>query len=314
MIKNITIPILLFSVLFAAAASATVQDNSRNYPIPRSELEDIVNEWLSGAGFSVYHRTMEAGLIRMEAEKGSERWDILLRQNSPLATEVQAFYSRGENHDTAHIQALWNFLSGYHKGSDAAVEASNAAIPTPVLARIESVVCIHADLGDGDTIQFSGFIVDASGLILCTAHYLKGIRGMTLSLFDGLKLKGAIIKIDYERDLALINVNQEFHTFVSLADGIRLLGMGQKVYSVGCPENLGGTIYSGFINGPPRSVNDHFLWQVSMKVYPGSSGSPVFDAFGNLVAVVKARHKGTDSLGFLIPYETILSFVRDIKQ
>ena len=314
MMKNTTIPILLFLVLFATAASATVQDNTRKYPIPRSELEDIVDDWLSGAGFSVYHRTMEAGLIRMEAEKGSERWDILLRQNSPLATEVQAFYSRGENHDSAHIQALWNFLSGYHKGSDADVEASNAAIPTPVLARIESVVCIQADLGDGDTIQFSGFIVDASGLILCTAHYLKGIRGMTLTLFDGLKLKGVIIKIDYERDLALINVNQEFNTFVSLADGIRLLGMGQKVYSVGCPENLGGTVYSGFINGPPRSVNDHFLWQVSMKVYPGSSGSPVFDAFGNLVAVVKARHKGTDSLGFLIPYETIVSFVRDMKQ
>ena len=311
--KNLSITALLLFILFTTAAFAIPRENTRKYPIPSSEIEDIINGWLSQAGFIVYRGTTQTGLIRMEAKKGTENWEILLRRNSPLACEVQAFYSRDDRPDHTHIQTLWNFLSGYHKGSDAAVDASSAAIPTPVLARIESVVCIMANLGGNDTIQFSGFIVDESGLILCTAHYLKGIRGMTITLFDGLKLKGAIIKIDYERDLALINVNQEFNTAVSLAAGIRLLGMGQKIYSVGCPENLGGTVYSGFINGPPRSVNNHFLWQVSMKVYPGSSGSPVFDAYGNLVAVVKARHKGTDSLGFLIPYETIISFVRDMK-
>ena len=312
--KNSPITALLLLILFTTTAFALPRENTRNYPIPSAEMEDIVNDWLSQAGFIVYRSTLQAGVIRMKAKMGTESWEILLRQNSPLATEVQAFYTRDDHPDHTHIQTLWNFLSAYHKGSDAAVEASNAAIPTPVLARIESVVCITADLDNGNTIQFSGFIVDSSGLILCTAHYLKGVRGMTLTLFDGLKLGGALIKIDYERDLALINVNQQFHTAVSLADGIRLLGMGQKVYSVGCPENLGGTVYSGFINGPPRSVNDHFLWQANMKVYPGSSGSPVFDAFGNLVAVIKARHKGTDSLGFLIPYETIISFVRDMKQ
>ncbi len=310
--KYITAPILFFLVLLATAALASAQENTGKYPVPSSEMEDIVNDWLSEAGFIVYRSAMEAGLIRMKAQKGNESWEILLRQNSPLATEVQAFYTRDDRPDPTHVQTLWNFLSAYHNGSDADVEASNAAIPTPVLARIESVVCITADLGDDNTIQFSGFIVDSSGLILCTAHYLKGVRSMTLTLFDGLKLGGALIKIDYERDLALINVNQQFNASVSLADGIRLLGMGQKVYSVGCPENLGGTIYSGFINGPPRSVNDHFLWQASMKVYPGSSGSPVFDGSGNLVAMVKARHKGTDSLGFLIPCETMISFVRDM--
>jgi len=48
-----------------------------------------------------------------------------------------------------------------------------------------------------------------------------------------------------------------------------------------------------------------------MKIYPGSSGSPVFDVQGNLVAIVKGRHRGTDSIGFLIPLETIIEFVRE---
>ena len=311
--KNIPITALLFLLLFTTAAFAIPRENTRKYPIPSSEMEDIINDWLSQAGFIVYRSTTQTGLIRMDAKKSTETWEIQLRRNSPLACEVQAFFRSDDRPDHTHILTLWNFLSGYQKGSDTDVDASNASIPTPVLTRIESVVCISADLSGNDTIQFSGFIVNESGLILCTAHYLKGIRGITITLFDGLKLKGAIIKIDYERDLALINVDQEFNTAVSLAGGIRMLGMGQRVYSVGCPENLGGTVYSGFINGPPRSVNNHFLWQVSIKVYPGSSGSPVFDAYGNLVAVVKARHKGTDSLGFLIPHETIISFVRDMN-
>lgn len=312
--KNVPVLIIVFLVAFTASVSAVPLENTKKYPIPCTEMEDIVSDWLSSAGFIVYHGATQTGFIRVKATKGTEIWEILLRRNSPLACEVQAFYRQQNSPDPTHVQTLWNFLSGYQRGIDARVDASNAAIPTPVLARIESVVCINADLGKHESIQFSGFIVDSSGLILCTAHYLKGLRGITITLFDGMKLKGSIIKIDYERDLALINVTRKFNTFVSLADGIRLLGMGQKVYSIGCPENLGGTIYSGIINGPPRSVNNHFLWQVNMNVYPGSSGSPVFDDSGNLVAIVKARHKGTDTIGFLIPYETIISFVRDMKQ
>lgn len=311
--RRVAILIICFSFFLNSLILAEVAENSRIYTLPRSEIEDIVNDWLSHAGFTVYVTNAQIGLVRINALKGNENWEIFLRQNSPLATEVQATYTSDNLTDHSQLQTLWNFLSGYHKGSAVDVEASNSAIPTPVLARMESIVCITAAVNE-DTVQFSGFIVDESGLILCTAHNLKGLKGISITLFDGATHKGRIVKIDYDRDLALIDVDLAFGSYVSLADGVSLVGMGQKVYSVGCPENLGGTIYSGFINGPPRSVDNHFLWQVSMKVYPGSSGSPVFDPEGNLVAVVKARHRGTDSLGFLIPYETITAFVRDIRQ
>lgn len=311
--KKVSFLLIYFLLFSNSILLAEAGENSRIYTLPRSEIEDIVNDWLSHAGFTVYVTYAQMGLVRINALKNNESWEIFLRHNSPLATEIQATYSSGNVTDNSQLQTLWNFLSGYHKGSSVDVDASNSAIPTPVLARMESVVCIRADVRE-ETVQFSGFIVDESGLVLCTAHNLKGLKGISITLFDGATHKGRIIKIDYDRDLALIDVDLEFSSNVSLADGVSLVGMGQKVYSVGCPENLGGTIYSGFINGPPRSVDNHFLWQVSMKVYPGSSGSPVFDKEGKLVAVVKARHRGTDSLGFLIPYDTITAFVRDMKK
>jgi len=307
--------VILFFVFLSHCAFASEElpcDDAKTYPIPRSEMEDIIKDWFQKSGFTLMRSPEKTGMIRIRAQQGNETWDISLLQKSPLATEIQAAYSYDRNPDPSHVQALWNFINGYYKGASADVAASNSAIPVPVLSHIESVACIAAQV-KGDDIQFSGFVVDPSGVIMSTAHNLVGLRKLSVTLFDGQTIPGRIIRIDYERDLALIDVDMEFSAHVSLAEGVKLLGMGQKIYSVGCPENLGGTIYSGFINGPPRSVEGHPLWQVSMKVYPGSSGSPVFNDKGTLVAVVKARHKGTDSLGFLIPYETIQAFIRELS-
>jgi serine protease Do len=46
-----------------------------------------------------------------------------------------------------------------------------------------------------------------------------------------------------------------------------------------------------------------------MHVHPGSSGSPVFDLQGNLVAVVKGRYRDAETVGFLIPYATLMNFI-----
>ncbi len=305
--------IFLFLVHCAPASEAGHNDTSRTYPIPRSEIADIIKDWFTQSGFTLTSSPEQSGPIHIRAQKGTETWELSLLQKSPLATDIKADYSYDNSHDPQHVQAMWNFIDGYYKGSSVDVAASNTAIPVPVLSHIESVVCIAAQV-HGDTVQFSGFIVEPSGVILSTAHNLTGLKSLNVTLFDGQTIPGRIIRIDFERDLALIDVDMGFNAHVPLAEGVKLLGMGQKIYSVGCPENLGGTVYSGFINGPPRSVEGHPLWQVSMKVYPGSSGSPVFNEKGTLVAVVKARHKGTDSLGFLIPYETIQAFIRGIQQ
>ncbi|MEW5801065.1 MAG: S1C family serine protease [bacterium] len=160
-------------------------------------------------------------------------------------------------------------------------------------------------------IQFSGFIIDRDGFILATAHDLEGIHEVRVILDNGRELKGSIRKIDHDRDLALISVGAKFDTFIPLARGRNILDIGEKVYSIGWPLNLRGTVHAGFINGPPRKVNTLPLWQVNMEILPGSSGSPVFDARGQIVAVVKGRYRGTDSVGFLIPLGTVREFLRE---
>ena len=132
-----------------------------------------------------------------------------------------------------------------------------------------------------------------------------------LVLYDGREVRGRLVRMDRKRDLALVHIDLKLDTFISLPQGRNLLGMGEKLYSVGCPINLRGSVYSGTINAPPRRLNGLPLWQIEMKIYPGSSGSPVFDVQGTLVAIVKGRYRGTDSIGFLIPLETIMEFLQE---
>jgi serine protease Do len=138
---------------------------------------------------------------------------------------------------------------------------------------------------------------------------LKDCHDVNVTLYDGREVRGRVVKIDLRRDMTLIGIDSTLDTQISLAGGKMLIGMGERVYSIGCPANLNGSVFSGVMNGPQRRANDQVYWQVNMKIYPGSSGSPVFDFMGNLVAVVKGRYRGTDSVVFLIPLGTIIEFV-----
>jgi serine protease Do len=98
---------------------------------------------------------------------------------------------------------------------------------------------------------------------------------------------------------------------IRLSESRNLLGMGEIIFSVGCPNNMRDTVYAGTINSPPRKMNDLPLWQANMEIHHGSSGSPVFDVNGNIVGMVKGRYRGTTTTGFLIPMETILNFLKE---
>jgi serine protease Do len=110
--------------------------------------------------------------------------------------------------------------------------------------------------------------------------------------------------------LALISIRAKLNSVISLSGARSGLVEGEKLFSIGCPGNPSITVNSAFIIGPPRSMNNLPLWQVSMQTLPGSSGSPVFDTAGNLVAIVKGRYRGTDSVGFLTPLDTMREFLQ----
>lgn len=308
--------LLLFLSCFRALTVANADTSVQQYPLPIAELEKVVTDWLGQRGFRIDRTAFDTGEKALLAQKEHQTVRILLKPRSPLATQIHSTWTQHGKPDTAPGEALNNHVQAYLNGEPRSKagggrEGSGQVIPTAVLAKLESVVCLKATLENKD-MQFSGFIIDTEGLILSTAHDLKGLQQITVILYDGREFTGNIIRTDPRRDLAFIHIDATFATCISVARGRNLLGIGEWLYSVGCPINLRGTVYPGVVNGPPRKADDLPLWQVNMEIHPGSSGSPVFDVEGNLVAVVKGRYRGTDTVGFLIPFETIVEFAKDM--
>jgi serine protease Do len=304
------ITLFLCLLLTGTPALSVGETSEKVYPLSLTELDEELFGWLTHAGFEVRRTFLEMGQVKLKGVRAEENWEIILKHHSPLATKVQAIHRSGDNPNGVQLQKLWDRILAYMEVPSYDSENSNQGIPTAVLSRLESVVCIKAKVGE-EHFRFSGFIVNEEGLIISTAHIPQAVQSVRVTLYDGRKVKGRLVKIDPHRDLALVQAELRPETFISLAKGRNFLGMGERLYAIGCPIDLRGSINSGIINGPPRRLNDLVLWQADMKVYPGSSGSPVFDVQGNLVAVVKGRYRGTDSVGFLIPFETIMEFAKE---
>lgn len=300
--------------VFSSVAGEVKVDWQNTVSIPVSEVAYKVNKWMRNSGILIEQSALKNGVVRIVGaggvKKQNETWLIELTPRSSLGTEV-VVQLEGDDTASERINLLTDELLQIQESGDATVVSEgNNVIPEPVLSQIGNVACIHVQT-KSKSVQFSGFFIDNEGLILGTAHDLLEHEQVKIMSNTGIFYEGDVIKADFEKDLALIKVNATKEDIVSITEGRNLLGMGETVFSIGCPINLRGTIHRGFINGPPRKISNVPLWQVEMEIQPGSSGSPVFDNSGAFVAVVKGRHREAKDIGFLIPLEVVVEFLKE---
>jgi serine protease Do len=292
---------ILLCASFAVADDAVP---TKVFNMPRYEAGQVIMNWLKKTGYEVAAQTGEDKVV-ISAHGKASPWEIILRHHSPLATVVTS-----DDAVKGRADALWKYLASYQDGAVPARGFLPGDIPAPVKNRMESVVCIRAVVKN-KPIQLSGFVVDTSGLIICTAHMLRNPTEITVMPFNGERFEGRLVKIDFRNDLALIDTSHAFAGAVALNTSKPAPGNKVRIFAIGCPGNHGGTLASGMVSGPPRLVEGHPLIHVLMEVEPGSSGSPVFDEQGDLVGVVQGRLKTDHLSGLLIPVETVITFVKE---
>ena len=153
----------------------------------------------------------------------------------------------------------------------------------------------------------SGFIVDASGLIVTSFHVVKGADSVTVTLQDGRRLEAQVAGTDPKTDLALLEVEAgEALPVVEFGDSDRTR-VGDWVVAVGNPFGLGGTVTAGIVSGRGRDIGsgpyDDYL-QIDAPINRGSSGGPLFDRSGRVIGVNTAIFSptgGNIGVGFAIP-------------
>ena len=155
----------------------------------------------------------------------------------------------------------------------------------------------------------SGFIIDASGLIVTNEHVVRGADSVGVRLSNGRRFDGDVLSRDSTADLALVQIDSN-DRFDAIAVGDPTAArVGDEVIALGFP--LVGRIGSGLtvtrgIISSNRKMDGVSLLQTDAAINPGNSGGPLVNRHGEVIGVNTFRIEETadgrpvNSIGFAV--------------
>ena len=174
--------------------------------------------------------------------------------------------------------------------------------------------------------QGSGFVLDRSGHVLTNFHVVAGAnRGVRVMLSNKKSYEARVVGTDRVHDLALLQIDAPNLEPVILADSSGL-AVGQKVYAIGNPFGLSGTMTRGIISsirtmpserGSEAAPIENAI-QTDAAINPGNSGGPLLNSRGEVIGInTMIASNGADQssgIGFAIPINTAKAVLQDLTK
>jgi serine protease Do len=165
----------------------------------------------------------------------------------------------------------------------------------------------------------SGFIIDASGLVVTNNHVIQDADEITVILHDDTSLKAEVVGKDTKTDIALLRVKTDKPLpFVRFGDSDKMK-IGDWILAIGNPFGLGGTVTAGIVSARARDIQqgpyDDFI-QTDASINRGNSGGPMFNMNGEVVGINTAIFSpsgGSIGIGFAIPSTLAQPVVAQLK-
>jgi len=179
----------------------------------------------------------------------------------------------------------------------------------------------------------SGFIYDASGLILTNEHVVRGAQEIVVTLADGRDFAAELVGTDDVNDLAVLRIGEpgpDPLPTVDLGTSSDLM-IGEWVVAIGNPfgyllSNPEPTVTAGVVSALGRNIipsgqdeSGYYLdmIQTDASINPGNSGGPLVNARGEVVGVnssILSRTGGSEGLGFAIPIDRARRVAADLAR
>jgi len=241
-------------------------------------------------GFFFYYTTYRSGTLRTV--------------NSPGGKVEITEAAGGE----ALEQEEQNNISVYHKNIGSVVNVTSKAVA------FDFFYGLVPQEGQG-----SGFIIDRDGHVLTNYHVIADARQVEVTLHNRKKYRATVVGTDRSHDLAIVQIKAPDLAPMVLGDS-RNLQVGQKVYAIGNPFGLAGTLTSGIVSSirsvqEPDGVTIDEAIQTDAAINPGNSGGPLLNSHGEVIGIntMIASNVGQNAgIGFAIPINTAKAVLNDL--
>ena len=187
-----------------------------------------------------------------------------------------------------------------------------------------------ADLVSTQRGSGSGVIVDADGFIITNAHVVQDALQLRVEIpvpatghsvlgAQSRLVKGEVVGIDLETDLAVIKVDEHKLPTLPFGDSDEL-SAGQIVLALGSPLGLQTSVSLGVISAIARQLEPEspmIYVQTDAAINPGSSGGPLVDLRGRLMGIntlIASQAGGSEGLGFAAPSNIVRSVYDQIRK
>ena len=169
----------------------------------------------------------------------------------------------------------------------------------------------------------SGAVIDRQGHILTNFHVVEDAKQIEVTLGRGKSRPATMVGHDAEHDIAILKIDAPPDELFPIEFGSsENLKVGQRVYALGNPFGLEGTITTGIISALNRTLPSRVqgrdlqsIIQTDAALNPGNSGGPLLDTSGRLIGMnvaIATKSGQSAGLGFAIPINRIARFVPEL--
>lgn len=164
----------------------------------------------------------------------------------------------------------------------------------------------------------TGTILTSDGFIITNEHVVDGSTNFTVTTFDGKEYEAVVVGSDAKTDLAVLKIDASDLTPAEFGF-VSEMKTGEPVFTIGNPSGLIGSITTGILSAPSRTVStvdpytiSHI--QIDAPINSGNSGGEVLNKYGQVIGIIDMKYitDYAEGIGFAISIDEALPIVHDI--
>jgi serine protease Do len=203
-------------------------------------------------------------------------------------------------HDAAGRAARAKHGAGAH-------EATAAQDPEEMQARHATAAIARRALGftvfvRGGRVYGAGVLADDQGHVLTCRHVIEGLDQISVTFSDGTTFPAQVVDSDPVLDVALLQIapgRKSELTPASVTD----VELGDDVYAIGAPRKMAFSLSRGMASYVGRPFSGVYYLQTDLAMNAGSSGGPVLDDRGRVIAISSFVLRDSEGLAFALPID-----------